>query len=260
MPLVPVFPVAETAAFPDHPRRRRRESVRGASVREGTARDHWTAAHGELAVVQVLARRRLLDDGPSGIEIMPTRARALLSEPHAGLLGQIAAGWPDSPVALSHAGPAIDASRLTGQVAGFLEVAHMPAFRLELVLPETALITLDTDGLLALSALRDLGIGLCLDAFGAGVTSLTVLRRLPLTSLKLARPLVRAVPAGREDATFLRAIVATAHAVGLTVIGDGIETEHQRAFLAHSGCDEGQGPLFGPPIQITALPRHGILA
>ncbi len=46
----------------------------------------------------------------------------------------------------------------------------------------------------------------------------------------------------------------------LIVVGDGIETERQRAFLAHSGCDEGQGPLFGPAVQVTVLPRHGILA
>ena len=92
------------------------------------------------------------------------------------------------------------------------------------------------------------------------IASLTMLKRLPLTRLKLARSLVRTVPADREDATILHAIIATAHAVGLVVIGDGIETEHQRAFLAHCGCDEGQGPLFGPAVQVTALPRHGILA
>ncbi len=255
MPLVPVFPVATHSGYPTPATRQRR---RPDQSRAPHSRDPWQGA--EPAIAHLHPRRRLLDDEPTGAEVVSPRARALLIEPNGPLLRQIAAAQAEGSIALIHPGPAIDADHLTGQVAATLACAALPASRLELVLPEAALIALDTDGLLALSALRDLGIGLCLDAFGAGISSLTLLRRLPLTSLKLARSLVRAIPTGREDATILRAVIATAHAVGLIVIGDGIETEHQRAFLAHSGCDEGQGPLFGPPLQVTALPRHGILA
>jgi hypothetical protein len=261
MPLVPVVPTAELSNHASHSGRPRRrpDQARGNPVRDH-ARDGWTVPSAEPIVAHLHPRRRLIDDHATGVEVVSPRTRALLIDPNGPLLRQIASARIHGTVALAHPGAAIDADHLTGQVAATLEIASLPPCRLELILPESALIDLDTDGLLALSALRDLGVGLCIDAFGAGISSLTLLKRLPLTSLKLARSLVRAVPADREDATILHAVIATAHAIGLTVIADGIETERQRAFLAHSGCDEGQGPLFGPPIQITALPRSGILA
>ncbi len=222
-------------------------------------------AGGDLPSVLLHPRRRLDDDMLTAAEaIMPRNAvrSGLLLDPHGALLRQIAslgAPWHGAVISLGQ-GVAFDATQIIGQVAWALEVADLPATRMELILSEASLATIDTDGVLALSALRDLGIGLCVDAFGAGMASLTLLRRLPLTSLKLARTLVRAVPDDREDAAVLRAVIGTAQAVGLTVIGDGIDTERQRAFLAHCGCDEGQGALFGPPLQVVGLPRQGILA
>ena len=256
MPLVPVFPVADSVPTPGRPRRRA-EPPRFAASRD-PGPEGWGGA--EPAIAHLHPRRRLADDLPVGHEVIGPRNRALLLDPHAGLMRQIVAASEGGVVALMYPGAVIDADRVTGQVAAVLDVAGLPARRLEVVLPEAALIDLETDGLLALSALRDRGVSLCIDAFGTGVASLTLLRRLPLTRLKLARSLVRAVPEDREDAAILHAIITTAHAVGLTVVGDGIETERQRAFLAHSGCDEGQGPLFGPALQVTVLPRQGILA
>ena len=99
--------------------------------------------------------------------------------------------------------------------------------------------------LLTLSAIRDLGAGIGLDDFGTGLASLSMLKRLPLTSMKLDRVLVRDLPFDREDATIVRAVVETGHVMGLTVVAGGVESEEQRAFLAGTGCDEGQGQLFG---------------
>ena len=256
MPLVPVFPFADP--FPTSGRSRRRAEPLRFAASPDPGGEGWAGA--EPMVAHLHARRRLDDDRPAAHEVTGPRNRALLLDPHAALLRQIAAATEGGAVALVHPGPLIDAGRLTGQVAAVLETARLPARQLEVIVPETALIDIGTDGLLALSALRDLGVSLCIDAFGSGVASLTLLRRLPLTRLKLARGLVRAVPEDREDAAMLRAIITTAHAVGLTVVGDGIETERQRAFLADNGCDEGQGPLFGPALRVTVLPRHGIVA
>jgi EAL domain-containing protein (putative c-di-GMP-specific phosphodiesterase class I) len=58
--------------------------------------------------------------------------------------------------------------------------------------------------------------------------------------------IVRGLPEDCEDAAVVRAAISMAHAMGLAVIGDGVDTEAQRGLLAHWGCDEGQGALFGP--------------
>lgn len=135
----------------------------------------------------------------------------------------------------------------------------MPPERLELELTESQLLADDTETLLALSAVRDLGVGLTLDDFGAGQTSLSVLKRLPLTAMKLDRALVRGLPAEREDAAIARALIATAHALGLSVVAEGIETEAQRAFLAAAGCDEGQGYLFSEAVPPERLPVRSLI-
>ncbi len=162
---------------------------------------------------------------------------------------QQAAGWPPSWSLSVNVSPRqLEGGALLGQVSTALETSGLAPERLELELTESLLVDVDTDTLLLLSAVRDLGVGLALDDFGTGYASLAVLKRLPLTVMKLDRSLVRDLPADREDAAIVRAVIATGHALGLTVVAEGIESEAQRAFLAGSGCDEGQGYLFSQPV------------
>jgi len=142
---------------------------------------------------------------------------------------------------------------LLGQVAAALDVSGLDPERLELELAESTLLGVDIDSLLTLSAIRDLGAGVGLDNFGTGLASLSMLKRLPLTSMKIDRSLVRDLPADGEDAAIVRAVIDTARALGLTAVAEGIETEAQRAFLAACGCTEGQGFLFGRPAPAEAV-------
>lgn len=146
---------------------------------------------------------------------------------------------------------------LPRQLAAALEESGLPPERLELGLSEAMLLSDDLDLLLSLSALRDLGVGIVLEDFGQTYASLATLKRLPITALKLDRSLVRNVPTDREDAAMLRAILTASHAMGLTVIANGIETETQRAFLSSCNCDEGMGPLFSHPLPESALHTAG---
>ncbi|MDA8253058.1 MAG: EAL domain-containing protein [Rhodospirillales bacterium] len=158
-------------------------------------------------------------------------------------------------VSVNVAARQITSGALLGQVAAALEESGLPPERLELELTESELIDVDAETLLALSAVRDLGVGLALDDFGSGHASLAVLRRLPLTVMKLDRSLLRDVPEHPEDTAVLRAVIALGHALGLSVVAEGIEREPQRAFLSGCGCDEGQGYLFSqplPPEQLAA--------
>ena len=161
-----------------------------------------------------------------------------------------AASWGDSGSIISvNVSPRqlTDRALLT-QVAIALEESRIDPERLELELTESMLLHVDSDALFSLSALRDLGIGLALDDFGTGYASLGMLRRLPLTAMKLDRSLVRDLPDGSEDVAIARAAVQTGHAMGLRVVAEGVETEAQRDFLVAIGCDEGQGYLFARPM------------
>jgi EAL domain-containing protein (putative c-di-GMP-specific phosphodiesterase class I) len=145
---------------------------------------------------------------------------------------------------------------LLGQVAAALEESGLPPERLELELTESMLVDGSADTLLTLAAIRDLGVGLALDDFGTGYASLSVLKRLPLTSLKLDRAFIRDLPGDAEDAAIVRGVRGIAGALGLDVVAEGVETEDQRAFLSGIGCEEAQGYLFGRPVAPEALPEH----
>lgn len=144
---------------------------------------------------------------------------------------------------------------LLHQVADALGDSGLDPERLELELTEHVLLDADVDTLLVLSALRDLGAAIGLDEYGGGVTSLSLLRRLPLSGIKLDASLVRNLPDDAEDRALVSALLGVAHGMGLDVVASGIETEMQRGFLAERGCDIGQGRLFGGPAPAGAFRR-----
>lgn len=142
---------------------------------------------------------------------------------------------------------------LLRQVSDALDRSGLPPEQLELELTESMLVEECLETLLALSAIRDLGVGLALDDFGTGYASLSMLKRLPLTVMKLDRSLVRGVPQDPEDSAIVRAIVETGTALRLGITAEGIETEAQRAYLVGIGCGEGQGYLFSHPLPGAAF-------
>lgn len=167
-----------------------------------------------------------------------------------------AARWSGTSVSVNVSARQLEDQVLLSQVAEALDASGLMPECLELELTESLLVDVSLDTLLTLSAIRDLGVGIALDDFGTGFASLAMLKRLPLTVMKLDRSLVRDLPADREDAAIVRAIIDTGHALGLTVVAEGIETETQRAFLAGTGCDEGQGYLFSHPLPADGLRAH----
>ncbi len=128
-----------------------------------------------------------------------------------------------------------------------LAAFDLSANQMEFALTEAMLIDENDDVNFALKALRGLGVGLVLNDFGTNYTSLSLLKRLPLTMLKLDRSMIKGLPGGRESTAILRATVHTAHALGISVIADGVETEIQCKMLSELGCDFAQGPHWNPP-------------
>ncbi len=125
---------------------------------------------------------------------------------------------------------------------------------LELEVTESAAI-FDMDTTIRnLQTLRSLGVRVALDDFGTGYSSLTYLRRLPLDALKLDQAFVRDLDGSHNEATeVVRAIVGLGRSLGLTVVGEGVESEHQLDALRSLGCHEVQGYYLSYPRPASEL-------
>ena len=96
-----------------------------------------------------------------------------------------------------------------------------------------------------LDQLHDLGVHLAIDDFGTGYLSLSNLRRFHFDALKIDRSFVGGLADDEgEDAAIIAAVVALSHSLGITVIGEGVNTLDQARKLASLGCDLGQGFLW----------------
>ncbi|MDX9875809.1 MAG: bifunctional diguanylate cyclase/phosphodiesterase, partial [Spongiibacteraceae bacterium] len=142
---------------------------------------------------------------------------------------------------------------LTGLVTQILSAAGLAADRLELEITETAVMSQQETALATMHRLREAGIQLALDDFGTGHSSLAYLRHFPLDKLKIDRQFVRHVPENPDDRAIVRAIVQLGHALGFTVLAEGVERTEQLAFLAAEQCDAYQGWLFAKAMTAQEL-------
>jgi diguanylate cyclase (GGDEF)-like protein len=101
--------------------------------------------------------------------------------------------------------------------------------------------------------LGDLGVHLSIDDFGTGYSSLSYLRQLPAKELKVDRAFITDIVTSVDARAVVDAVVKLAHALGLRVVAEGVETQGQQAILAGMGCDELQGFLFARPMSAQAI-------
>ncbi len=125
--------------------------------------------------------------------------------------------------------------------------------RLRLELTETSLFQDLERAEAVLHELRRGGLRIELDDFGTGYSSLTSLRTLPLDTLKLDCSLVRDLGVDSTSGAIVRAAIAMAKALDLSVVAEGVETPEQKAFLIREGCDVLQGFLFARPMPLEEL-------
>lgn len=137
--------------------------------------------------------------------------------------------------------------RLATTVRHALELSGVPAHRLGLEIPEGALVGDLTQAREALAETQALGVRLAIDDFGTGTASFTVLTTLDADVVKIDKSFIDPLDRDASSEMIIRAAIALAHARGMTVVAEGVETHEQAARLYRLGCDAAQGYLWARP-------------
>lgn len=171
---------------------------------------------------------------------------------------QQAKHWLDCGLALecisiNLSGLQIQRGNIVDLVGKILADTRLPPRYLELEILETYIMQHVERDMDTLVALRELGVKLAIDDFGTGQSSLAYLKRLPVDKLKIDRAFVMGIPNDEDDVAIITTIITLAHAMRLTVIAEGIETEAQAQFLSQLGCDQAQGFHYNPPLDVNTF-------
>jgi diguanylate cyclase (GGDEF)-like protein len=159
---------------------------------------------------------------------------------------------PLPTMSLNLSGRQLTECDLVSDVGRMLEAEGLEGHELDLEVTENVIMadTESTRGCLA--GLRALDLGVSIDDFGTGHSSLSHLDRLPVDTLKIDRSFLRTHGGHPHKTEIVRTIVGLGHSLDLEVIAEGVETPSQLAELREMGCDHGQGYLFAPPVEAAA--------
>ena len=137
---------------------------------------------------------------------------------------------------------------LVGRVGKAITRAGLAAGRICLEVTETAVHEASLTARSALTAFSNAGIKIALDDYGTGYSSLGHLRDNPVDTLKIDRVFISGLTRNRGDDAIVVAVITLAHALGMRVVAEGVETVEQRDRLRELGCDFAQGHLFAMPL------------
>ena len=158
-----------------------------------------------------------------------------------------AARFPDLVLSVNLSGRQLMSPDLDSEIARHLDRSGIEAPRLCLEVTESVLLDDVDASVRALRALKRLGVRLAVDDFGTGYSSLGYLKQFPFDVLKIDQAFVAGLGESDADDTIVHATVQMAHALGMEVVAEGVETERQRSRAHELGCDAAQGYLFAPP-------------
>ena len=219
-------------------------------------RPQWRVADGTLAGIEALLGWQHPERGLLGPDEFLAFAESrgllfeignfMLSEACRQLAAWNAQGFASVPVTVNLSAAEFRRPDLAEDVAAAVLASGLPPHRLEIGFVEGALADQAERVLQTLHELRAAGVGLVLDAFGAGQSSLAYVKRCPLDKLKLDRRFTSGLAERPEDLAIASAIVQAAHGLHMLTVADGVETPSQLDALRELGCDYWQGDLRGP--------------
>jgi predicted signal transduction protein with EAL and GGDEF domain len=147
---------------------------------------------------------------------------------------------------------------LVGTVKNALDEAELSPTALELEVTESVFMREDEETVVAqLDCLRKMGVGVAIDDFGKGYSSLGRLRVLPVDKVKIDRSFISRLGQEAGADTIVRAMIAIGHGLGLHVTAEGVENESQLRLLHSAQCDSIQGFLVGRPVHAKDLKKAG---
>lgn len=138
-------------------------------------------------------------------------------------------------------------------VAEVLARTGLAANRLKLEITESVMMCDEARSRDLIRRLRDLGVSVSLDDFGTGYSSLSYLRGFGFDEMKIDRSFVAALDRDPESLAIVQTIVALGQRLGLRVVAEGIETQHQASMVMACGCARGQGYLFSEPVPFAEV-------
>ncbi len=138
-------------------------------------------------------------------------------------------------------------------VAAILKDTNLDPRWLELELTESSIMKDPEQAIEKLHELKLMGIRVAIDDFGTGYSSLNYLKRFPIDTLKIDRSFVSDLCKDPHDTAIVRAIITLGHALDLTVVAEGVETQEQLQYLSSLDCDVVQGFLFSKSLTVSAF-------
>jgi EAL domain-containing protein (putative c-di-GMP-specific phosphodiesterase class I) len=141
-------------------------------------------------------------------------------------------------------------TELVDLVRSTLQETALDPRRLELEVTESGLVGDRPRTISVLAELKSLGVRIAVDDFGTGYSSLSRLKDFPLDKIKIDRSFIAGIHLNPQSGSITESIIALGHALGLTVLAEGVETEQQLAILTKASCDQVQGYLLGRPMPI----------
>jgi len=161
--------------------------------------------------------------------------------------------FPQATVSVNVSGRQFADPRLVEQIGAVLKTASLEPEALRLEVTETVVIHDAARALATMRQLRQMGVGLKLDDFGAGYSSLAYLQQFPFDTLKIDRSFVIGMDRNPEGMSLVRTIIGMARSLSLRVVAEGVESREQAELLRGMGCRYGQGFWFSPPVELHRL-------
>ncbi|MCB1626515.1 MAG: EAL domain-containing protein [Xanthomonadales bacterium] len=171
-------------------------------------------------------------------------------------LAQLARWQQDPALAGLHMAINVSAAQVhrgdfTAMVQSLLSSQGVPPEQLELEITESVLMSDPLQGSLVGGDLRRLGVRICIDDFGTGYSSLSYLQRLSIDRLKIDQSFVQAIDGAGDGGVLASTMILMAHSLGLSVVAEGVCSREQWHYLLNEHCDEIQGYLVSPPLEVA---------